>query len=90
MVDGVPDVVGDVVPPAASEPTDYTSQEVAGRPAARGRCLPSVQSSLCLFGGTDGWGDDDLGSVFLGPCCSDSRRVGLRRSERAGVGCLTS
>lgn len=66
MVDGVLPVVVVLVPPSTSEPTDYISQEAAGQPASRGRCLPSVQSSFGLFGGTDGWRDDDLRSVFQG------------------------
>lgn len=66
MVDGVIAVVEIVVPPANSEPTDYISQEAARQPATRGRCLPSVQSSFCLFGGTDGRRDDDLRSVSQG------------------------
>lgn len=66
MVDGVFAVVGVVVPPSTSVSTDYISQEAAGQPAARGWCLLLVQSSFCLFGGTDGWRDDDLRSVSQG------------------------
>lgn len=66
MVDGVFAVVGVVVPPSTSERTDYISQKASRQPAARGRCLPSVQSSFCLLGGTDGRRDDDFRSVSQG------------------------
>lgn len=66
MVDGVFAVVEVVISPSTLEQTDYVSQEAAGQPAARRRCLPSVQSSFCLFGGTDGRRDDDLRSVSQG------------------------
>lgn len=71
-------MVAIVVPPATWMLTDYISQKAAGRPAARGRCLPSVQSSLCLFGGTDGRRDDDLRSVSQGSLLlwQPSRRFG--------------
>lgn len=91
MVDGVPDGMGDVVPPSASDPTDYTSQEAAGRPGARGRGLPSVQSSLCSFGGTDGRRDDDFRSVSPGsllPWQSKGWFEEVRMGR--GGGCLNS
>lgn len=40
MVNEVPDAERDAVPAAASEPTDYISQEAAGGPAARGAVPP--------------------------------------------------